>query len=161
MTPSRLPARARAGVRGRTGCENPSGIRPPGFYGPVHSSWPVRVTENPGTSFVEAFYWPAVPTAPPPSRPPGSWLYANPPPYPPPAPIPWRKLFPFWRGRGIIFYNLIPKGGDGCLPPLTTPHVYKLLPQKRLSVNRGPRGSWCPVGTVQDRPNRQVRPESP
>ena len=29
---------------------------------------------------------------------------------------------------------------------------------ERAALKRGPRGSWCPVGTVQDRPSRQRRP---
>ena len=29
---------------------------------------------------------------------------------------------------------------------------------ERAALKRGPRGSWCPVGTVQDRPTRQRRP---
>ena len=73
--------------------------------------------------------------------------------YPPPAPS--RKasriwLAPFRYGRGTNLYSLIPKG-EAKPPPLTTPSCFNALPQVRLSTNRGPRGSWCPVGTVQDR----------
>ena len=72
-----------------------------------------------------------------------------------PPPAPSRKasrigLAPFRYGRGTNLYSLIPKG-EAKPPPLTTPSCFNALPQERLSTNRGPRGSWCPVGTVQDR----------
>ena len=34
----------------------------------------------------------------------------------------------------MLIYNLIPKGGDIRLPPLTTPMVYGSQPQRRLAV---------------------------
>ena len=46
----------------------------------------------------------------------GKLLEAHP--LPPPAPRPWRRMFPRWRGRGIIIleFNRIFKGA---LPPWT------------------------------------------
>ena len=53
------------------------------------------------------------------SRLPGERDLRCPPPYPPPALRPRRYMSPCRRGRRMLFYNLIPKGGSR--PPLTTP----------------------------------------
>ena len=47
----KVKRRGAGSVRGRTGREKPSGLRPPGFYEPVYPVWSVGATENPGASF--------------------------------------------------------------------------------------------------------------
>ena len=53
----------------------------------------------------------------------------------------------------MLIYNLIPKGGDIRLPPLITPHVCKLLPQKRLSI-MGVQGGNAPLKILLNLKNK-------
>ncbi len=57
---------------------------------------------------------------------------------PPPAPIPRRCFLPLWRGRGIIIYNLIPKGA--WRPPLWHPPRFTALRLRGSSLPWGHKG---------------------
>ena len=77
---------------------------------------------------------------------------------PPPAPRPRRCFLPLWRGRGIIIYNLIPKGGAVGVSPAGSvgrwtratgtqrplwhpPTVYSFASQRKLSAMGAQRGA--------------------
>ena len=78
---------------------------------------------------------------------------------PHPLPPPVRKVgggeWLVGTGGGRLFYTSHFKGGADA-PPLEPP-----LQQAWTKRALGGKGSWCPVGTAQDRPRRQPRPEPP
>ena len=76
-----------------------------------------------------------------------------------PLPPPVRKVgggeWLVGTGGGRLFYTSHFKGGADA-PPLEPP-----LQQAWTKRALGGKGSWCPVGTAQDRPRRQPRPKPP
>ena len=78
---------------------------------------------------------------------------------PHPLPPPVRKVgggeWLVGTGGGRLFYTSHFKGGADA-PPLEPP-----LQQAWTKRALGGKGSWCPVGTAQDRPRRQPRPKPP
>ena len=61
------------------------------------------------------------------------------------APTVQRKIA-YRHGRGMLIYNLIPKGGDGCLPPLITPR--HIVFTSRAAVCYGDRRAALSVTTT-------------